>query len=322
MYMMVFCPAQVFEEMSPLAVSAMDAGRLLLSCFEGIIDAIIKGAAFRNLDVNLRASFPELLFDYLTKFMAWKVPDQEKLVGRFRHALIALYGALETVPEEQVGLRIELDAQIERLRTKLQQIAGVEELNDFDAYRAASGPFEPSTRVVARNHRFTNEQLAHELFIDPGFRLSEGISDYYTVITEGLQYAFWDSVADDLRLTPPCNVRIIRVLHDIKKSLEDVGCDRVRIQTVIDLPLIQAGVDAGALHWGDVTTLVSGVFGEIKTVQSPARVANTDTVWQEIRQLRGDGASPTVLCKALQSIVKILGGLRMDAANARYFFQY
>ena len=320
-YMIVLRPTYVFEEFCPLATAVIDSGRLLLACFGGIITSILDGSTFSNLDVNLRASFSELLFDYLTKFNAWKVPDMEKLTGRIRHALIALYGAQLSLPinePEDSRISVELRTQIERLRAKIVQTVGVGALAEFDATRAAA------TNTLAIVPRLNNEYLAHQLFIDPGYQMKlAGLNSPHgiTRLYQGLHATFWNSVTDDLRMQPTCFTRVVVVLAEIRDSLEAVGGDPVRIQGVIDIPLIEDGFRADALHWPDALSMVGGVVEIIKTLQAPARDAETNTKWLEVKQTMeaGDCDYPSVFCNALQFLFRTLGGMRVDVANNRYF---
>ena len=76
-----------------------------------------------------------MLFDYFKCFYAWKKPDEAKLVCRIKHALIALYNAQDLLPYNELdnsNIIIEFKTQIERLRNKLQQLAGLETLIQFD----------------------------------------------------------------------------------------------------------------------------------------------------------------------------------------------
>jgi hypothetical protein len=105
---------------------------------------------------------------------------QAKLNCRIKHALIALYEAEQHLPSdepEDSKLKVEFRSQIERLRSKLQQIAGVQALTDFDENRASGRAVAPMPGGVgaysALPGRLTNEQLAHELLLDPEFQLNE-----------------------------------------------------------------------------------------------------------------------------------------------------
>ena len=70
---------------------------------------------------------------------------------------------------------------------------------------------------VSLPERMTNQQLAHDLLLDPLFQLdkSGGCSTKnpaFHGIRESFHRAFWDSIEDDVKLEPPCYVRVMRVL--------------------------------------------------------------------------------------------------------------
>ena len=106
---------------------------------------------------------------------------QAKLTCRIKHALIALYQAEQHLPSDEPAdskLSLEFRTQIERLRSKLQQIAGPAALIEFDRNRASGialvpSPCSASGAYSALPGRLTNEQLAHELLLDPAFQLDE-----------------------------------------------------------------------------------------------------------------------------------------------------
>ena len=88
---------------------------------------------------ELTKGFPTLLFNFLKAFKAWKVPHKIKLTKHIKQALIKMYQALEHLPPdepEDSKMKKEFNTIIPRLRTKLQQIAGISALNAFDEERA------------------------------------------------------------------------------------------------------------------------------------------------------------------------------------------
>jgi hypothetical protein len=140
----------------------------------------------------------------------------------FSNHLIFFQEHLPPDEPEDSKLKVEFRTQIERLRSKLQQIAGVDALNRFDEQRRIR-PCQPplassslgggggpgSSAYAALPGRMTNEQLAHELLMDPTFQLDEsgGCSTENPVfhrIRESFHQAFWDSLVDDLKLQTPC----------------------------------------------------------------------------------------------------------------------
>ena len=289
-----------------------------------------------------------MLFEYLKRFKAWKVPDEAKLTCRIKHALIALYQAEEHLPPdepEDSKLKIEFRTQIERLRSKLQQIAGVDALNQFDEQRRAGripggsggegsgggsgggGSGGAGGAYAALPGRMTNEQLAHELLLDPTFQLDEsgGCSVENPVfhrIRESFHQAFWDSLVDDLRLATPCYVRVLRVLAEIRDGINDLAGSREAgsISEAVDLDFIKQQAEAGLYTWVNCLRLIGSIVEVIQRVQAPKRDEETKARWKLIDQGMHDASSeeqPRAFCKALEFLLDRVNAMRIDAANAR-----
>jgi hypothetical protein len=109
------------------------------------------------------------------------VPDEAKLMCRIKHALSALYlaqGQLPSDAPEDSKLKTEFRTQIERLRSKLLQIAGAQALAKSDEERdrlkaSNDGEGGGGGAYAALPGRMTNVQLAHELLLNPAFQLDE-----------------------------------------------------------------------------------------------------------------------------------------------------
>jgi hypothetical protein len=179
-YMIAFRPTHVFESMGALEKTLFDAALQLLTRFQDIVQRIASTGSFQCVAFDLTCDFPLMIFEYLKHFKAWKVPDEVKLTCRIKHALIALYNAEQQLPHDEPDdskLKIEFRTQIERLRGKLAQIAGAQELARFDADRIIpihrGGGGGGGGAYAALAGRMTNEQLAHELLLDPAFQLDD-----------------------------------------------------------------------------------------------------------------------------------------------------
>jgi hypothetical protein len=183
-YMIAGRPTHVFESMGALEQSLYESALVLTTNFESLAKGIAQTGAFHSANADLAESFPTVLFEYLKRFKAWKVPDEAKLICRIKHALIALYQAREHLPHDEPDdskLKVEFRIQIERLRSKLQQIGGVDALAQFDEACKNGKPSIPPGEsggggggaYSSLPGRMTNEQLAHELLLDPTFQLSD-----------------------------------------------------------------------------------------------------------------------------------------------------
>jgi hypothetical protein len=185
-FMIAYRPTHVFESMGALEHALLEATTPLLTTFDRICRILNEKHFFSEVPPDLTKDFSILLFEYLKRFKAWKVPDEAKLTCRIKHALVALYQAEDHLPADEPAdskLKLEFRTQIERLRSKLQQIAGAEALQKFDEDRlsgalpgtvAAPGDGRGGGGAYAAlPGRMTNEQLAHELLLNPDFQLDE-----------------------------------------------------------------------------------------------------------------------------------------------------
>ena len=346
--MIAYRPTHVFESMGTLEQALYESATPLLTTFEKICSHIITspGKSFQEVPHDLTKDFPSLLFEYLKRFKAWKVPDEAKLTCRIKHALIALYQAQEHLPPdepEDSKLKIEFRTQIERLRSKLQQIAGKDALNQFDEQRRAGqvpgggcgwpddggsgGAGGAGSAYAALPGRMTNEQLAHELLLDPTFQLDEsgGCSVENPVfhrIRESFHQAFWDSLVDDLKLAVPCYVRVLRVLAEIRDGINDLAGSRESgsISEAVDLDFIKQQAEAGLYGWDNCKNLIAGIVHVIQRVQAPKRDEETKAKWKEISHAMNDAAREEqhrAFCRGLEFLLDRVNAMRIDAANAR-----
>jgi hypothetical protein len=347
-FMIAYRPTHVFESMGALEQSLYESAIPLLTAFERILQCIRTSAkrCFQEVPHDLTEGFPTMLFEYLKRFKAWKVPDEAKLTCRIKHALIALYQAEEHLPPdepEDSKLKVEFRTQIERLRSKLQQIAGVDALNQFDEQRRAGQVGGPGTggggggggaggagggAYAALPGRMTNEQLAHELLLDPTFQLDEsgGCSVENPVfhrIRESFHQAFWDSLVDDLKLAAPCYVRVLRVLAEIRDGINDLAGSRESgsIAEAVDLEFIKQQAELGLYGWDNCMRLIGSIVAVIQRVQAPKRDDETRARWKQVGQAMQDATGedqPRSFCKALEFLLDRVNAMRIDAANARW----
>ena len=330
-FMIAYRPAYVFESMAPLETALLEAATPLITTFQAICLAVVTGGSFASVPHELTRNFATMLYEYLKRFKAWKIPDEAKLTLRIKHGLTALYQAEEYLPEDEPAdskLRNEFRTQIERLRDKLRQIAGADALQQFDAQRAAV-----HIPVVARGgttplpRRMTNEQLAHELLWDPTFQLDEaggcGVANpVFHRIRESFHRHFWDSLVDDLRLAIPCFVRVLRVLSEVLDGIKDLVGSRESnvISEAVDLDFIKQQAEQGLYAWESAISLVEAIVAVIQRVQSPKRDLETKALWSEQQQAMVTATTesqPRVFCGALEFLFDRVNALRIDAANAR-----
>jgi len=203
-------------------------------------------------------------------------------------------------------VRVELKSQINRLRTKVQRIGGPAALEQLNRERlvglaqeggisagvgiagmlAFGTPATQNTRAAGavaiglssggyffRPTRMSNGQLAHELLLNPRFQLAEPDSPMaenpiLRSINRSFQFAFWNSLVDDLRLAQPCYARVLLVLTEICNGIRDLRGTRVSrdITEVVDLDLIRHQAERGLLSWQDCVRLITAIFDVIQQV--------------------------------------------------------
>ena len=329
-FMIVYRPTHVFESMGALEKALFDAAVPLFRAF-GSVCASIRTSG--DVPHELTQDFQRLLFEYLKRFKAWKVPDEAKLTARIKHALIALYQAEAQLPldePEDSPLRGEFRTQIERLRSKLLQISGEEAVRVFDANRrvnpqaALSGGGDAYASVPGR---MTNEQLAHELLIDPTFQLDEsgglGVENpVFHRIRETFHQAFWDSLVDDMQLETPAYTRVFRVLAEVRDGLKDLcgARDSVnRVSEVIDIDFIKQRVESGAFDADAAFALLTSAAGIVRELQSPSRDQETSAKWAECVAKRSEAGVSVGrwFCFGLEFLLGRVNAMRIDAANSR-----
>ena len=345
-FMIAFRPTHVFESMGALEQALFESAVPLLSSFERICTALRSSdhTCFQEVPSDLTKDFPTMLYEYLKRFKAWKVPDEAKLTCRIKHALVALYQAEVHLPPDEPAdskLKVEFRTQIERLRGKLQQIGGAEALAQFDEQRSTgqvngcggggSGGHGSGGggggAYAALPGRMTNEQLAHELLLDPAFQLDEaggcgGDNPVFRRMRESFHQAFWDSLVDDLRLATPCYVRALRVLGEIRDGISELaGGESGVIAEAVDLEHIRRQAEQGLYGWESCSRLVDAVAAVIRRVQAPRREGETREGWLRVQAEMAGAAEqerPRAFCRALEFLLDRVNAMRIDAANARY----
>jgi hypothetical protein len=335
-FLIVGWPTRVFESMDDLETKLLESATALLASFEQIVSEITKVKVFKNVPYSITRPFHTLLMDYLRDFQAWKAPDEAKLITRITHALIALYQADQSLPPDEPAnskLKMEFKSQIERLRCKLRQISGSAMVEQFDEKRATLCAGQPlpwglsTCRVLATE--VTNEQLAHELLLNSAFQLTESnakklAQSTWHHVQMAFHESFFDSLTDDLKLTPPCLNRAFRLLIEVRDRIADVaGTDspaHVEIMEIIDPAKLRQEQEAGACDWDFSVRLVSSIIRVIVSIQTRERELETGCTWERIREQMVEAtreARPEALCKAFRFLMERVRVLGIDGANVR-----
>ena len=354
--MIAYKQSHVFEEIKELETTLIGSATVFVELVERIAKLILEQGSFSNLPKDTTANFSACLHKFLRDFNAWKIPDEAKLTRRIWHALNALEDAQIYLPEDEAQdsrLWVEFRTQTTRLRDKLRQIAGAAKVREFDASRRTARAEVQQLGTLSRGRdmlpqRMSNEQLAHELMLDNAFQLNdsaemagsgcplhrailERFHQVYDVVFPRLNLsisellllqAFYTSLVSDLTLDPPCYLRVVRLLREVRDGISDVATGRIaqEINETIDLELIDQRISSRAFTWADCRNLITGVVLIIRRMQKPARDASLKAGWDELRTaMEATNVFDALhLVASLKFLLERVNFLRVDAANARY----
>jgi hypothetical protein len=125
-----------------------------------------------------------------------------------------------------------------------------------------------------------------------------------------------------MKISPPCYVRVIRVLDEIRDGIRDIAGRRESdaVNEAVDIDFIQSQVALGAYDWEDCKRLFEGLLCIIRRVQAPKRDAETNQKWVVLAagMSESDIDQAVMVCKVLEFLLDRVNALRIDAANARY----
>ena len=166
-FLIAYKPTDVFESMGVREQSLCYAAIPVAAKLQRLLACLATSRTFDSVPRNLTNGFSPMLSEYVRCFAEWKIPDTQMYVDRLKDSLTALYDAIDHLPShepENSLVRVQLRAQVERVREKLNHIAGTDTLVEFDNRRFSA--MNTTTRV-------SPEQLGHEVLLDPTFTLNE-----------------------------------------------------------------------------------------------------------------------------------------------------
>ncbi|KAJ1468625.1 T-complex 11 [Baffinella frigidus] len=201
------------------------------------------------------------------------------------------------------------------------------------------------------NH-MTNEQLTHELLIDETFRLDKdghpvgAEQTVFSKVHQELDDAFWRSLEDDFRTTPPIHARCIKLLRNISNdlsciqspalagstypyfSMEQVA-DELRPPTGNDLPptipwtlyaqLLRCLCDGVRdAQQGHVAQQAKPLFATLAEEKTSASLFNTtlhDISHNITAAASNTTAQPKVFVESLRTITDLVKQARITTAN-------
>jgi hypothetical protein len=353
-YMIVIFTSKVFESVGELENALIKSGRRLMANFElMIVQFTSRNHEFCKINANAVTSLLPSLFDYLRKFKEWKGPDEIKLTLRIEKALFCLHYSMEALPggrdlECNARLVQEMITQTERLREKLLKIAGEQRLIDFDhklvngegrGYLTMSTGEDYSVylhlaldpkKYMSVIPKINNEQLAHELLLDPNFHLLPyDHADRENIFCNRVQEIYWEEISSDLQHQPPSYTRVFQCLKQIKSDFIDLSSGETQvaqIRNALDESHIEACIRANAFEWSEVIGLGSTMIVFVKRIQSPSRDESLRQKWMATRSLLEEATTTAERADAFSGMLRLIldniGAIRIDKANARFFFDF
>ena len=177
----------------------------------------------------------------------------------------------------------------------------------------------------------TNEQLAHEVLLDPTFRLPAGhhagggrcsqmpaLQSAHAALMRG----FWAGLEDDLRLEPPRYGRALRVLASLRDSMTAVAgaAQGALLAELVDEDLLLQRADAGLAGWEEAVALLEALAAAIGSMRAERPSGAWEDDWEALRAAAraADCASrPGLLCRMLEGLLRQASAVRAEAANAK-----
>lgn len=307
-YLIVSHPDRVFEAEDDLTRALQETTEPMIDAFEGFMRLSKDGVAWQDVRDAQGRDLSTLLCRYLRSFKAWKTVDERRLLERLKHAITQLEIALAAISGEHAHADVvaQMRIQITRLRDRVVLVAGQAALDEYDRERAQQRADEEARQSQVMEGEFgaagmTNEQLAHELLIDPEFRLQDTLDEpaaddnrlIHTRIRTSLRAEFWEQLYADLCKPPPIPLtRLFTVLDEVKGSMQIVckdlpAEDLTRIGNMIDLERTTLEIGNGEIDLGRCENLVASVVDVLvssnESNQESARAAEMLAAWDKVR---------------------------------------
>lgn len=326
----------VFQEINTLENALIEVSIQMLTTFENICNIIHTSAKhnFQDVPYEFTKDFIEILSKYLKYLREWKISDETKVICRIKTNLIKLYQQEKyLLHNKSINHKyiIELQTQIEILRNKLKIIAGLEMLKQFDEERnyLITSKNEYDNLVNDRTNSIFNEQLIHEILLNPKFQFNEydnsNINNpIFYPIKKFFNEDFWKNLEDDFKYTIPSYTRLLQILIVIREGINNITKYRNAdyMIEIIDINYIKQQIETKMYTWNNCIELILSILKVIKQIQSQERDKETKEKWELINQQMIDASinineQPQTLCKALKFARNHINAIRIDIVNAQ-----
>ncbi|KAI8876855.1 Tcp11-domain-containing protein [Backusella circina FSU 941] len=329
-YMTLMCPREVLQNVHGEEEKALhSSAKHMLYLFEKWLN--VGGA-------SARLNFVNSWDHYYALFESWKSKDCERLVGNMIAYYIELAALRRTLikqhdDDEEVG--DQLFNQLEEVKRGIKKIGGPSALHtlertaakQFDLNSSASNekrkwstPRSPDlnqeekavpdemSRLVGdfNNKNMTNDQLAHELIINPDFKLTlpSPANELEKRVRLVAERAFYDKVMEDMKQGNP--EALLSVFNDIQQRLLSLvrpsTAMHASIKDAIDIELIKQEIKNNSF---DMNKMINYFLDTMADLCAPVR----DDEIKDIKQQEQKHKIPMIL--------KLLEVMSLDLANFR-----
>lgn len=337
-YLIFAHPKMVFDYFNDLVNALVESAKSMLVQYELICEVVCKKEKDPQKLLESTNGFLQQVFSFMERFKRWKKPDEKFMISRIKTALFALIEARRHTPDADPihakNMR-EINFQINRLRNKMIHIAGREVLDEFDKETEFASRIEGIEHQVNLGNpdhisqmkkRMSNEELAHELLLDPTFVLTmekaAGCQNAVDVkIKQAFNRAFWKSIADDLRYNPPIFRRILRVLQEVRDGTAELCTQRhvqEKIFEVLDISFIETQLENNTFGWDSCIMMVQATFKVFMQVEEKDFNEKTIEIGTElVAKMKGKPNDPEVFTETLEAMLQKLNEIRVQSANKR-----
>ncbi|KAI8880778.1 Tcp11-domain-containing protein [Backusella circina FSU 941] len=341
-YMTIMCPYEVLQnvdgdEEKRLHISA----QRMLFLFETWLSAHGRPGA-----TAARLRFVDAWNDYFILFEAWKSRDRDQLVNSmiaYYLELLSLKSTTKKGQESNEDVDNQLFEQLAQVELKIKELGGAAAIASLKRAIDLAQQLEvAASRSTERRKQSTprssdiqqqqskkeekesytkqlrqalsdyapssvlNEQIAHELIMDPSFKLTRPSSKLEVQVRETMEKAYFDKIAEDVE-QGIVKESLLPLLGDIRERLLSLvrpeGYLHQNISDVLDLPFIEQQVRQKSF---DINGTISFILDTMSKICAPVRD-------EEIQKIR----SSEKTIEKVRGITKLLDGMNLDLANFR-----
>ncbi|KAI8387531.1 T-complex protein 11-domain-containing protein [Blakeslea trispora] len=342
-YMTLMCPKEVLQDVNGTEEMRLHAAaKEMLQLFEAWLKAHGRPGA-----TAARMAFVSAWDDYTMLFESWKSRDCDQLVKNMISYYVELSTLRQTIIAQNHGdetVGEQLKQQLEQIKVKLQKLGGNDALNSLQRALESSASSTSTGRKRQQQNStprssddmdlfeqrqqqekseqlgrlldgfaqsdsgLTNEFLAHELIMDPEFKLQhhESSNELEKRVRLMAEKAFFDKLEQDIR-QGKADSSLPSVIQDVKTRMLSLVRPHSslykQVDEAIDLSLIKQQIKQ---HSFDMQHMISYVLNTMSGMCAPVRD----------QEIQGAKASESMI-EQMKLILTILDNMNLDLANFR-----